>query len=97
MADATSKPKPHPYITRTPGTCGGRARIEGTRIPVWLVVSFVLRGGASPEEFVEAYPHATLAQVYDALSYSYDHRSEVDRDLCDQEDAWLRQSRRASR
>ena len=97
MSEAAHKPRPHPYVVRTAGTCGGRARIDGTRIPVWLVVSFVLRGGSSPEEFVEAYPHVTLAQVYDAISYSYDHRLEVDRDLRDQQGAWQRQKKRASR
>ena len=43
-----------------------------------------------PEEFVEQYPHLTLAQVYDALSFYYDHRPEIERDLRDQEAAWPR-------
>lgn len=97
MAEAACRLREHPYIVRTPGTCGGRARIDGTRIPVWLVASLVLRGGTSPEEFVDAYPHLTLAQVHDALSYYYDHRVQVDSDLRDQDAAWRKRSRRASR
>jgi hypothetical protein len=35
----------------------------------------------TPEELVTLFPHLTLAQVYDALSYYYDHKAEIDRDL----------------
>jgi uncharacterized protein (DUF433 family) len=77
--------------------CGGRARIEGTRISVWFVVSNVLQQGVAPEEFVETYPHITLAQIYDALSFYYDHRDEIDRDLRDQRTAWRRHGGRKSR
>jgi uncharacterized protein (DUF433 family) len=37
--------------------------------------------GETPEEILEKYPHLTLAQVYDALSYYYDHQEEIDRDM----------------
>lgn len=97
MAQSASKLREHPYVARTSGTCGGCARIDGTRIPVWLVVSSVLRGGMSPDEFVEAYPSVGLEHVYDALSYYYDHRAEIDADLRDQDSAWRKQSRRTSR
>ena len=87
----------HPHIVRTPGTCGGRARIDGTRITVWLVVTWVVRGGLSPEEFVEQYPGVTLAQVHDALSFYYDHQDEIHRDLRDQGLAWRAKKPRRSR
>jgi uncharacterized protein (DUF433 family) len=95
-AQAASKPG-RPYVVRTPGTCGGRARIDGTRIAVWLVASSVLRNGMSPEEFVEQYPHLTLAQIHAALSYYYDHRTEVERDLRSQDEAWRKRTGRGSR
>jgi uncharacterized protein (DUF433 family) len=69
----------HPYIVRTPGTCGGRARVDGTRIPVWIVVEKHLRGEA-PEELLAAYPRLSLAALYDALSFYCDHQAEVDAD-----------------
>jgi uncharacterized protein (DUF433 family) len=84
----------HPYVVRTPGVCGGRARVGGTRIPVWQVVSSIVYGGLSPEELVEQYPHLKLAQVHDALSFYYDHRAEVERDRRDQDAAWRRRGRR---
>lgn len=79
---ATSSPKlEHPYVTRIPGRCGGRPVIRGTRFPVSSVVSYVLRQGTTPEELVEEFPHLTLAQVYDALSYYYDHRDQIDAEI----------------
>ena len=42
------------------------------------MVSSLVRGGDTADEFVEAYPRLNLAQVYDALSYYYDHQHEID-------------------
>ena len=36
------------------------------------------RAGLSPEEIQAEYPHLTLAQVFDALSYAQDHPEEID-------------------
>jgi uncharacterized protein (DUF433 family) len=55
--------------------------IAGTKFPVRSVVSYVLRQGVTPEELVAEFPHITLAQVHDALSYYYDNQREVDEDL----------------
>ena len=46
-------------IVRTPGTCGGRARIAGTRITVQYIVNEI-RAGVTPEEILENKPHLTL-------------------------------------
>jgi uncharacterized protein (DUF433 family) len=35
----------------------------------------------TPEELVREFPHLTLAQVYDALSYYYDHKEEIDQEM----------------
>lgn len=43
----------------------------------------------TPEDLIEAYPRVGLAQVHDALSYYYDHRAEVERDLRAQHAAWI--------
>jgi uncharacterized protein (DUF433 family) len=71
----------HPHIVTRKGYCGGSPVIAGTKFPVRSVVSYVLRQGMIPEELVTEFPHLTLAQVYDALSYYYDHQKEVDQDL----------------
>ena len=68
----------HPYIVSRADYCGGSPVIKGTKFPVRSVVNYVLRQGISPEELVGEFSHLTLAQVYDALSYYYDHKAEVD-------------------
>lgn len=63
------------------GVCGGRPVIKGTRIPVWLIVGW-LRDGCSPEQIQqEIYPHLSLAQLYDAISFYYDHQGEIEADI----------------
>ena len=80
MTQAARK-KIHPYIDSRRDYCGGSPVIKGTKFPVRSVVNYVLRQGLSPEELVKEFPHLTLSQVYDALSYYYDHKEEVDREL----------------
>ncbi len=80
MARASEQVK-HPYIVVRKDYCGGRPVIAGTKFPVHSVVTYVLRQGVAPEELVREFSHLTLAQVYDALSYYYDYRNHIDRDL----------------
>ena len=68
----------HPHVERRSGFRGGKPIIRGTNFPISAVVVYVLRHGMTPEEVVKVFPHLTLAQVYDALSYYYDHREEMD-------------------
>lgn len=68
------------YITRVPGICMGRPIIKGTRTPVKAIVGYY-KMGLSVEEILEGLPHLTPAQVYEALSYYHDHRSEVEQDI----------------
>jgi uncharacterized protein (DUF433 family) len=68
-------------LNRSAGVCGGRVRIDGTRITVHQVVACYQRG-LSPEEIVEKqYPHINLAQIYAALAYYHANRNEIDREL----------------
>jgi uncharacterized protein (DUF433 family) len=68
------------HIVRTPGVCGGEARIDGTRLPVWMLVAQI-QSGATPDDLLAGYAHLALsrAQLYAALSYYYDHQPEIDR------------------
>jgi uncharacterized protein (DUF433 family) len=68
-------------IEQTPGTCGGKPRIAGTRIKVSLVATLSERNRMTPDEIVEAYPHLTLAQVHAALAYYWDHRDEIEQEI----------------
>ncbi len=65
------------YIVKTPGMLGGRARIEGRRIAVSDVVNLHIRLRTPIDEIAEVY-NLTLAQVYAALAYYYDHQDEID-------------------
>ena len=62
------------HITFTPE---GKPNIDGMRIKVELIAT-LHNAGASPEQMVEDYPPLTLAQIYSALAYYYDHKDEID-------------------
>ena len=71
----------HAYIEVVDKIGGLQAMIRGTRVPVSIVIGY-LRAGETPESLIErVLPHLTLAQVYDALSYYYDHRDEIEQEL----------------
>jgi uncharacterized protein (DUF433 family) len=65
------------HIVRTPGVCGGRARIEGHRIRVQDIAIENEWQAMSPEEICHLHPGLTLAEVYSALAYFHDHRAEI--------------------
>jgi uncharacterized protein (DUF433 family) len=65
------------HIEITSEVRGGRPRIAGTRITVADIVIMHLRLGQSLEEIAGKY-NLDLADVYAAMTYYYDHRSEID-------------------
>ena len=71
----------HPHITIDQKICGGSPRIEGTRITVRTIVIYALHHGQTPEELLMHYPHISPASIYDALSYYYDNREAIDKDI----------------
>ena len=70
----------HPYIIRMPGVCGGRPIVRGSRIPVWLIAA-MYKAGDTAGEILQGHPDLSLAQIYDALSYYYDHLAEIEREI----------------
>ena len=52
----------------------GVAWIIGTKVKVIEVATDKLAHGSSPEEMHLQYPHLSLAQMYAALAYYYEHR-----------------------
>ncbi|MEW6067207.1 MAG: DUF433 domain-containing protein [Nitrospirota bacterium] len=72
----------HPYIVRKSGVCGGSPIIDGTRITVRLIAQLV-KTGSSAEDILASYPHLSLAQIHDAISYYFDHRIEIEQDIED--------------
>jgi uncharacterized protein (DUF433 family) len=69
------------HIEITPGVCGGKARIAGTRIRVQDVYLWHELQGQSADEIVSHFPHLSLADVHAALSYYFDHRDEIQRQM----------------
>jgi uncharacterized protein (DUF433 family) len=68
-------------IVKTPGVCGGQARIAGTRIKVKHVYTWVEQMGMSAIQVVAEYPHLTRAQVHAALAYYWCHQDEIHKDI----------------
>jgi uncharacterized protein (DUF433 family) len=66
----------HPHIIRDPMIGGSEPIIVGTGVRVRILVEY-WRAGTPPEELLQAFPHLTLAQVFDALSYYQDHQPEI--------------------
>ena len=76
---ATREPRPDRVrIVSTPGTGGGRPRIDGHRITVADVAIWHERMGIDPDEMVSAYPTITLSDVHAALAYYYENREQID-------------------
>ena len=65
------------HIELTPDTAGGKPRIRGRRITVQNVAIWHERLGKSADEIAAEYD-LTLADVYAALAYYFDHRAEID-------------------
>ncbi|MFB3893900.1 MAG: DUF433 domain-containing protein [Phycisphaerae bacterium] len=70
----------HPYVEKVEGRCGGQAVIEGSRIPVWIIVEWY-RSGLTAEEILAHYPQLTLSRIFDALGYFDDNRQEIEEDV----------------
>ncbi|MEW6163024.1 MAG: DUF433 domain-containing protein [Nitrospirota bacterium] len=69
----------HPYITSDKKIRGGEPVISGTGIRVLDIAIRYEIMGMSPEDIIVAFPHLNLSQVHDALSYYYEHKSEIDK------------------
>jgi len=63
-------------ITRDEDVLGGEPRIDGTRIGVRHVAARVVDSGQSPAHVADQFD-ASLADVYQALSYYYAHIDEM--------------------
>jgi uncharacterized protein (DUF433 family) len=59
----------------------GVAWIDDTNVKVIEIVLDRLAHGSSPEEIHIQCPHLSLAQIYAALYYYYDHKPEFDAEI----------------
>lgn len=71
------------HIEIVEGARGPKARIRGSRIRVVDIVIWHERLRMTADEIVAHYPTLTLADVYAALAYYWDHKDELDQKIAD--------------
>lgn len=86
--EAMKTPVPQPtdikHIVRTPGFYGGKPCIDNYKISVHNI-AIAHQQGYTPEQIAtELFPVLTLAQVYAALLYYYEHQEEIDREIAEE-------------
>lgn len=79
------------HIEATPGVAGGKPRIVGHRITVQDIVVWHERLDLDADEIATEYG-LSLADVYAALAYYYDHRAEIDQAIRE-DDAFIAELR----
>lgn len=82
---ATAAKTVYPHITKDPSVCSGRPCVEGTRVRVVDILA-LHEEGLSPEQIIKEFTSLSgPADVYAALLYYHDHRSEIEADLKEDE------------
>lgn len=71
----------YPNIVKTPGTCGGRARIKDRRLAVWFLVA---QSRVHPVEEIAHLYEVSPELVQEALNYAANNKLEIGQDLIDQ-------------
>ncbi|WP_204103031.1 MULTISPECIES: DUF433 domain-containing protein [Spirulina sp. CCY15215] len=66
----------HCHIVKHPKILNGEPIVKGTRTPVRAIVE-TWRMGVAPEAIPQGLPHLNLAQIFNALSYYFDHQEEI--------------------
>lgn len=67
-------------LVRTPGICGGRLRIDGTRTTVNQIV-ILHRQGLSAEDIVAQYPQRSLSEIFTVLAWYHANKKGFDVEL----------------
>ena len=74
------------YIVKDEGICGGKPRIEGTRMKVQHIALEYVHMGLNVDQICKSHPHLNRAQIHAALSYYYEHTDEIEGDIKDDEE-----------
>ena len=82
------------YIAIDPDYCFGKPRLVGTRMPVATVAKMHLEM-KEPLAAIATEYDLSLAAVYAAMAYYYDHRQEIDCRTAESE-AWVAEMRQNS-
>jgi uncharacterized protein (DUF433 family) len=63
-------------IEKTPGICGGDARIANTRIPIWVIVQ-ARNLGNTEADLLADYPSLNATDLANAWTYATAHSAEI--------------------
>jgi len=74
-----------PGIDKTPGVCGGEARVMRTRIPVWTLEQ-ARRLGVSEATLLASYPTLAAEDLGNAWNYVRLNAAEIERAIAENED-----------
>ncbi len=85
----------HAYVQKRLGINDGEPSLHNSNVTVREIVTRV-RTGETIEELVRAYGFLNRAQLYDALSYYYDHTAEIDEYIRAHEESTWRQTQPVS-
>lgn len=75
-----------PGVDKTPGVCGGDARIVRTRIPVWHLEE-MRRHGKTDADILRAFPQLTAIDLANAWAYVASNTPEIDALILDNDQA----------
>ena len=92
-----TKKTAYPYIATDSRIAGDAPIIKGTRIAVRAIAGFY-QLGMNVDEIFQSLPHLSQSQVHAALTFHFDHRREIDRDLKRNSDVgyWRKQVKKTS-
>ena len=79
--ESRTSPRMGNHIEITPGVCGGKPRIAGSRIRVQDIYVWHEVQGQSVDEIVSNFPQLSMGDVHAALAYFWDNREEILRQM----------------
>ena len=71
MNTRTEQPRWRQHIVSTPEVLSGKPRIDGTRIPVALILGY-LAAGSTRDEIISEFPDLTPEDIAACLDYARD-------------------------
>ena len=72
------------HIVQDPAFYGGKPCIDNYKISVHDIAESHNQGFMPEQIIAEHYPELTLAQVYAALAYYYEHKAQIDREIAEE-------------
>src|SRR4051812_10265071 len=85
MQTATSSVIGYAHVSRNPSILGGVPIVEGTRTPVRSIATY-FNMGMTVDEILLTLPYLSFSQVFSALSFYFDHKTEVDANIAENND-----------